>query len=171
MLEKQIELLERKYGGVRARNAAITIQRAFRHYMMVKKFASITAMAKAEKRLSRRTMVVGGSGGTADETMINASMSSAYGGSVESQPLDGSMMTASPNQQQQQPRVTIMPGPPGGVNVHQPLSSGSRTPPTRSLSMRERRHVDGGTIPRSQSGKNYAYIALLHVKFIKPLLF
>lgn len=54
LLEKQIELLERKYGGVRARNAAITIQRAFRHYTMVKKFASITAMAKAEKRLSRR---------------------------------------------------------------------------------------------------------------------
>lgn len=39
---------------MRARNAAITIQRAFRHYTMVKKFASITAMAKAEKRLSRR---------------------------------------------------------------------------------------------------------------------
>ena len=56
LLEKQIELLERKYGGVRARNAAVTIQRAFRHYTMVKKFASITAMAKAEKRLSRRVL-------------------------------------------------------------------------------------------------------------------
>lgn len=54
LLDKQIELLERKYGGIRARLAAITIQRAFRHYTMVKKFASITAMAKAEKRLSRR---------------------------------------------------------------------------------------------------------------------
>lgn len=54
LLDKQIELLERKYGGIRARYAAITIQRAFRHYTMVKKFASITAMAKAEKRLSRR---------------------------------------------------------------------------------------------------------------------
>lgn len=50
-------MLERKYGGVRARNAAITIQRAFRHYTMVKKFASITAMAKAEKRMSRRVLV------------------------------------------------------------------------------------------------------------------
>lgn len=57
LLEKQIELLERKYGGIRARNAAITIQRAFRHYTMVKKFASITAMAKAEKRMSRRVLV------------------------------------------------------------------------------------------------------------------
>lgn len=56
-MEKQIELLERKYGGIRARNAAITIQRAFRHYTMVKKFASITAMAKAEKRMSRRVLV------------------------------------------------------------------------------------------------------------------
>lgn len=54
LLDKQIEMLERKYGGIRARLAAITIQRAFRHYTMVKKFASITAMAKAEKRLSRR---------------------------------------------------------------------------------------------------------------------
>lgn len=54
LLDKQIELLERKYGGVKARHAALTIQRAFRHYTMVKKFASITAMAKAEKRSSRR---------------------------------------------------------------------------------------------------------------------
>ncbi|XP_039298222.1 IQ motif and SEC7 domain-containing protein 1 isoform X5 [Nilaparvata lugens] len=54
LLDKQIELLERKYGGVKARNAALTIQRAFRHYTLLKKFAAITAMAKAEKRLSRR---------------------------------------------------------------------------------------------------------------------
>uniref|UniRef100_A0A1B6DPZ7 SEC7 domain-containing protein n=1 Tax=Clastoptera arizonana TaxID=38151 RepID=A0A1B6DPZ7_9HEMI len=54
LLDKQIEMLERKYGGDRARNAALTIQRAFRHYTLLKKFAAITAMAKAEKRLSRR---------------------------------------------------------------------------------------------------------------------
>jgi hypothetical protein len=54
LLDKQIELLERKYGGIRARKAAICIQRAFRHYKMVKKFASITAMAKADKRISNR---------------------------------------------------------------------------------------------------------------------
>lgn len=54
MIEKQIELLERKYGGECARQAAIVIQRAFRHYMLVKKFAHITAMAKAEKRLTKR---------------------------------------------------------------------------------------------------------------------
>jgi hypothetical protein len=53
-LDKQIEMLERKYGGIRARKAAICIQRAFRHYKMVKKFASITAMAKADKRISNR---------------------------------------------------------------------------------------------------------------------
>lgn len=47
-------MLERKYGGDKARNAALTIQRAFRHYTLLKKFAAITAMAKAEKRLSRR---------------------------------------------------------------------------------------------------------------------
>ncbi|XP_019880914.1 IQ motif and SEC7 domain-containing protein 1 isoform X3 [Aethina tumida] len=54
ILDKQIEVLERKYGGVRARDAALTIQRAFRRYTLLKKFAAITAMAKAEKRISRR---------------------------------------------------------------------------------------------------------------------
>ena len=47
-------MLERKYGGVKARNAALTIQRAFRRYTLLKKFAAITAMAKAEKRMSRK---------------------------------------------------------------------------------------------------------------------
>lgn len=156
MLEKQIELLERKYGGVRARNAAITIQRAFRHYMMVKKFASITAMAKAEKRLSRRTMVV--SGTVADESMntntsANTSMSSTCISTNESQLEQGQIGASiqACQQMQPQPRVTIMPGPPGCLG-HQSMASGTRTPPTRSLSMRERRHVDGSTIPRSQSG-------------------
>lgn len=82
-MDKQIELLERKYGGVCARNAAITIQRAFRHYVMVKKFASITAMAKAEKRMSRR---MPGSQETAASTSLppmidENSSSSGYGGS------------------------------------------------------------------------------------------
>lgn len=152
LLEKQIELLERKYGGIRARNAAITIQRAFRHYMMVKKFASITAMAKAEKRLSRRTMVVAGA--AVDEAA--ALNTSNYAVNTESH-LELNQTSAVPMQSgQQQPRVTIMPGPPGGVG-HQNLSSGCRTPPTRSLSMRERRHVDSGLIPRSQSGNKYEH--------------
>lgn len=47
-------MLERKYGGEKARNAALTIQRAFRRYTLLKKFDAITAMAKAERRLSRR---------------------------------------------------------------------------------------------------------------------
>lgn len=56
LLDKQIELLERKYGGRgRSNNAARIIQRAFRHYSMRRKFATITAMAKADqRRLSRR---------------------------------------------------------------------------------------------------------------------
>lgn len=54
MFEKQIELLERKYGGTRAREAAITIQRAFRRYQLIKKFTHITEMVKAEKGSSRR---------------------------------------------------------------------------------------------------------------------
>lgn len=56
LLDKQIEMLERKYGGVKARNAALVIQRAFRRYTLLKKFAAITAMAKAEKRTSRRIL-------------------------------------------------------------------------------------------------------------------
>lgn len=169
MLEKQIELLERKYGGVRARNAAVTIQRAFRHYMMVKKFASITAMAKAEKRLSRRVLIVsGGGGGVAEDgPASNSSMSSAYGSATESQldmiqqqqqqtQMQGSTSPYAVNQQQ--PRVTILAGPPGSVGVPAvPIVSSNtmsaRTPPTRSLSMRERRQQDGSPIPRSQSGE------------------
>lgn len=52
LLDKQIELLERKYGGIRARKAALTIQRAFRRYIMDRRFAAITANAKADKRTS-----------------------------------------------------------------------------------------------------------------------
>ncbi|XP_054735817.1 uncharacterized protein LOC129242914 [Anastrepha obliqua] len=168
LLEKQIELLERKYGGVRARNAAVTIQRAFRHYMMVKKFASITAMAKAEKRLSRRVLIVSGGGGGGgigadDGPASNSSLSSAYGSATESQ-LDmiqqqqqQQQIQAQQSQTQQQPRVTILAGPPGSVGAaSMPIVSSnamsSRTPPTRSLSMRERRQQDGSPIPRSQSG-------------------
>lgn len=57
LLEKQVEMLERKYGGAKARRAALIIQRAFRRYKLLHKFAAITAMAKAEKRLSRRFQV------------------------------------------------------------------------------------------------------------------
>jgi len=149
LLEKQIELLERKYGGVRARNAAVTIQRAFRHYMMVKKFASITAMAKAEKRLSRRMVVTASSLGLAEE---GASSSSAYGSANESQLTEQQQQQLAAQQQQQQqqqqPRVTIMAGPAGAASPGL-----SRTPPTRSLSMRERRQLDCSPIPRSQSGE------------------
>ncbi|KAL7019472.1 hypothetical protein ACKWTF_011130 [Chironomus riparius] len=55
LMDKQIELLERKYGGkIRAQRAALVIQRAYRRYMLNKKFASIraTANVKTEKRSS-----------------------------------------------------------------------------------------------------------------------
>ncbi|KAL9902051.1 IQ motif and SEC7 domain-containing protein 1 isoform X3 [Glossina fuscipes] len=172
LLEKQIELLERKYGGVRARNAAITIQRAFRHYMMVKKFASITAMAKAEKRSSRRTLLVGAK----DETAISAPITKTTDSenATESQlDVTATIMSAKAQQQQQQPRVTILAGP-AGANNHQSMS-GTRTPPTRSMSMRERRNADD-SLPRSQSGahsisaicsssstgSNHPHVNLLH---------
>ncbi|XP_047475192.1 IQ motif and SEC7 domain-containing protein 1-like isoform X4 [Penaeus chinensis] len=58
LADMRLEMLERRYGGEVARRAAVTIQRAYRHYAMYKKFRSITATAKAqEKRLSRRFTV------------------------------------------------------------------------------------------------------------------
>ncbi|XP_037032871.1 IQ motif and SEC7 domain-containing protein 1 isoform X3 [Bradysia coprophila] len=132
LLDKQIELLERKYGGIVARNAAITIQRAFRHYTMVQKFASITAMAKAEKRLSRRLPQ-----NHQDHQYIDEPPTSAYANTCD--------QTNATNQQQPQQRVcaTITATPPG-----------SRVTPVRSMSLRERRSLDVSPIPRSQSGNS-----------------
>lgn len=59
LLDKQIEILERKYGGLRARKAALVVQRAFRRYTLLKKFSAITAMAKAEKRSSTKVTIPG----------------------------------------------------------------------------------------------------------------
>ncbi|XP_041984152.1 IQ motif and SEC7 domain-containing protein 1 isoform X3 [Aricia agestis] len=54
LLDKQVEILERRYGGLRARRAAVTIQRAFRRRQLLKKFSAITAMAKAADSTGRR---------------------------------------------------------------------------------------------------------------------
>ncbi|XP_060807451.1 IQ motif and SEC7 domain-containing protein 2 [Amyelois transitella] len=54
LLDKQVEILERRYGGLRARRAAVTIQRAFRRRQLLKKFSAITAMAKAADSTNRR---------------------------------------------------------------------------------------------------------------------
>ncbi|GAB6029678.1 hypothetical protein CHUAL_005408 [Chamberlinius hualienensis] len=70
LLDKQVEVLERKYGGQsRAGHAALTIQRAFRRYCMVRKFEDITN-AKSEKRLSRRF------NGATDDNLTPASLRS-----------------------------------------------------------------------------------------------
>lgn len=57
LLDKQLEVLSSRYGGIsQANEAANTIQRAYRRYSMVKKFAAITSAAHKnnEHRLSRR---------------------------------------------------------------------------------------------------------------------
>ena len=57
LLDKQMEMLGSRYGGLNAAtDAANTIQRAYRRYSMMKKFAAITSAAqvKNENRLSRR---------------------------------------------------------------------------------------------------------------------
>lgn len=116
-------MLERKYGGVKARNAALTIQRAFRRYTLLKKFAAITAMAKAEKRLSRRLHA---SHEVCDryvdsELIIRNNFAGLY------QEL---WQNCSP-----QSHVT------------------TRPLPLRSMSMRERRNIDSIPLPRSQSSR------------------
>ncbi|XP_043247429.1 IQ motif and SEC7 domain-containing protein 1-like isoform X1 [Amphibalanus amphitrite] len=54
LAERQVACLERRYGGRRARRAAIIIQRAYRRYALDKKFRAITLSAKSDRRLSRR---------------------------------------------------------------------------------------------------------------------
>ncbi|XP_043198352.1 IQ motif and SEC7 domain-containing protein 1-like isoform X2 [Amphibalanus amphitrite] len=54
LADRQVACLERKYGGRRARHAAVTIQRAYRRHQLTKAFRAITTSAKSEKRLSRR---------------------------------------------------------------------------------------------------------------------
>lgn len=51
--DKQIEILERKYGGsLRCRRSAITIQRAYRQYKLKENFRNLCATMKTNKRLS-----------------------------------------------------------------------------------------------------------------------
>ncbi|XP_047355444.1 IQ motif and SEC7 domain-containing protein 1 isoform X6 [Vespa velutina] len=116
LLDKQIEMLERKYGGVKARNAALTIQRAFRRYTLLKKFAAITAMAKAEKRLSRKLQ----------------------------DPVDRPVNANDHERMAYHSQIYI-----------QQSQTANRPMPIRSMSLRERRHVDNSQspIPRSQSGR------------------
>lgn len=143
LIDKQIELLERKYGGVCARNAAITIQRAFRHYTMVKKFASITAMAKAEKRMSRRMTPGSTQESSSLPPMIDEnSSSSGYGGSR-----GGEDCGAGGAMGQQRVCATITANPTSAAAAQQ-----CRVTPVRSMSLRERRSLDSSPIPRSQSG-------------------
>ncbi|XP_055704900.1 IQ motif and SEC7 domain-containing protein 1 isoform X1 [Phlebotomus papatasi] len=150
LLEKQIELLERKYGGVRARNAAITIQRAFRHYTMVKKFASITAMAKAEKRLSRRVPGQSPSSFTDENGQL---ITSTY---VDSDaPVNSGGVTVNMQQQQMQQGQHSQAQRVCATITASPTSQQAqqcRVAPTRSMSLRERRSLDASPIPRSQSG-------------------
>lgn len=147
LLDKQIELLERKYGGSRARYAAITIQRAFRHYMMVKKFASITAMAKAEKRMSRRLPMqsqqpANNNPGPPDYTDDAMGVSYVSNISVSA----GSDTDVSMNSSNQSRSAC------GMVATGTPTNS--RVAPIRSMSLRERRSMDASPIPRSQSGNS-----------------
>ncbi|CAG2103923.1 unnamed protein product [Medioppia subpectinata] len=45
LIDRRVDALERKYGGIRARESATTIQRAFRAYRLQKRFQSIAIQA------------------------------------------------------------------------------------------------------------------------------
>lgn len=137
LLDKQIEMLERKYGGVKARNAALTIQRAFRRYTLLKKFAAITAMAKAEKRLSRKLQE------TADR---GCSAANEHGRMV----YHGQIYVQQPQTANEHGRMAYH----DEIYIQQPQTA-NRPMPIRSMSLRERRHVENSQspIPRSQSGR------------------
>ncbi|XP_058055071.1 uncharacterized protein LOC131206510 [Anopheles bellator] len=142
LLDKQIELLERKYGGVKARNAALTIQRAFRHYTMVKKFASITAMAKAEKRMSRRVQQQQQQQHQPPPQGDQLDMMQQHHQLVVD---DGQIYATEDGTMVGQQRVcaTISATPPGTLH--------HRVTPVRSMSLRERR-LDSSPNTRSQTG-------------------
>lgn len=116
-------MLERKYGGVKARNAALTIQRAFRRYTLLKKFAAITAMAKAEKRLSRRLH-------TSYEVCARF---------VDSELVIRNNFAGLCQELRQ--------------NCSPQSHVTTRPLPLRSMSMRERRNIDSLPLPRSQSSR------------------
>ncbi|XP_052870014.1 IQ motif and SEC7 domain-containing protein 2-like [Anopheles cruzii] len=141
LLDKQIELLERKYGGVKARTAALTIQRAFRHYTMVKKFASITAMAKAEKRMSRRVQQQQQQQQHQPPPPQGDQLDMMHHLVVD----DGQIYATEDGTMVGQQRVcaTISATPPGTLH--------HRVTPVRSMSLRERR-LDSSPNTRSQTG-------------------
>ncbi|KAF7494894.1 IQ motif and SEC7 domain-containing protein 1 [Sarcoptes scabiei] len=49
LLDKKVSALERKYGGIRAREAAIKIQRSYRSYRLQKRFTSLAYQAMHHK--------------------------------------------------------------------------------------------------------------------------
>lgn len=54
LLDKQTSALERKYGGREAREAAITIQRAFRSYRLQKRFTTLAIQAICHQQLKQQ---------------------------------------------------------------------------------------------------------------------
>ncbi|XP_014223054.2 IQ motif and SEC7 domain-containing protein 1 isoform X2 [Trichogramma pretiosum] len=150
LLDKQIEMLERKYGGVKARNAALTIQRAFRRYTLLKKFAAITAMAKAEKRLSRKMQE-------------EQQQQQIHHHQQQLQQQHPQLQHEQQQRYQHSSQVYVQSQQPH----HSPVN---RAGPTRSMSLRERRHtggivhVDGSShaMPRSQSGRCDTQIPAVH---------
>ncbi|XP_044016276.1 IQ motif and SEC7 domain-containing protein 1 isoform X3 [Aphidius gifuensis] len=124
LLDKQIEMLERKYGGVKARTAALTIQRAFRRYTLLKKFVAITAMAKAEKRLSRNIQDEN------DRQIINNNI----------------IIDNNNDRMPYHNQIYVQ-------QALQSSTTNNRPMPIRSMSLRERRHAENSCVPRSQSGR------------------
>jgi IQ motif/SEC7 domain-containing protein len=80
LIDKQLELLERKYGGkFRANRAALVIQRAYRRYMLNKKFASIRATAHVKQNEKRTSSIASGNNASNNQRMSQSQSMEMYG--------------------------------------------------------------------------------------------
>lgn len=125
---------------------------------MVQKFASITAMAKAEKRLSRR--VTHDNIQTQQQQQHQQQPQYVVDGSGAEAIYDASpaMLLQQQHHQQlhhhQQQQQQLAPAQRGVCATITATTPGTRSTPVRSMSLRERRSLDGSPIPRSQSGNS-----------------
>lgn len=82
--DKQVEMLERKYGGsIRSRRAARTIQRAYRQYCMTRNFQKLRHSCN-ERRLSKRLSELGRSNSVWGDRLSNDFTAAANTGSLDS---------------------------------------------------------------------------------------
>lgn len=127
---------------------------------MVKKFASITAMAKAEKRLSRRLPLQNNnqsqsaSSDFADDTIASAYASSANAIAMTAAAVAAASSSSAAIALPNNPPAAAVGPTRNACTTITATAAGSRVTPVRSMSLRERRSMDASPIPRSHSGNS-----------------